>query len=136
METFKKTEVSSITERLIYLVLKLSEEKQKKLLKELELELPEERRRHGRKPFMTVVDFTSQGRVYREFVNDISEGGVYIQASGPFSVGHDVKMIFSFPGSQDKMKITGHIARVDNTGIGIAFKLSSVDNEKLRTLLD
>jgi Tfp pilus assembly protein PilZ len=85
---------------------------------------------------MTVVDFTSQGRVYREFVNDISESGVYIQASGFFSVGHDVKMIFSFPGSQENMKITGHIARVDNTGIGIEFKLSSVDNEELRSLLN
>ncbi len=37
METFKGSEVSTVTEQLISLVLNLSQEKQKNLLKELEL---------------------------------------------------------------------------------------------------
>lgn len=129
-------EISSVTDRLISLVMELSEEQQETLLEELELKLSKERRRHTRKPFMTVVDFASQGRGYREFIQDISVSGVYIQTSRPFSVGQDVVLTFSFPDSQKHVKITGHIARVADTGIGVQFDMRRSREEfPIRSLL-
>ncbi len=119
----KTSEISPVTDRLISLVMELSEEQQETLLEELELKLSKERRRHTRKPFITVVDFASQGRAYREFVQDISGSGVYIQTARPFSVGQDIVMTFPFPDSQKHVKITGRIARIDETGIGVQFDM-------------
>ena len=119
----KTSEISSVTDRLISLVMELSEEQQETLLEELELKLSKERRRHTRKPFITAVDFASQDRAYREFVQDISGNGVYIQTSRPFSVGQDVVLTFPFPDSQKHVKITGRIARVADTGIGVQFNM-------------
>ena len=129
-------EISSVTDRLISLVMELSEEQQETLLEELESKLSKERRRHTRKPFITVVDFASQGRAYREFIKDISGSGVYIQTSRPFSVGQDVVLTFPFPDSQEHMKITARIARVNDTGIGVQFNMKdSRDEFPIRSLL-
>ena len=137
MDDFNKTsEISSVTDRLISLVMELSEEQQETLLEELELKLSKERRRHTRKSFITVVDFASQGRAYRELVQDIGESGVYIQTSRSFSVGQDVVLTFPFPDSQKHVKITGRIARVADTGIGVQFNMRSFREElPIRSLL-
>jgi len=130
MEDFNKTsEISSVTDRLISLVMELSEEQQETLLKKLELKLSKERRRHTRKSFITVVDFACQGRACREFVQDISGSGAYIQTSRSFSVGQDVVLTFPFPDSQKHVKITGRIARVADTGIGVQFNMRSFRDE-------
>ncbi len=132
----KTSETSSVTDRLISLVMELSEEQQETLLEELELKLSKERRRHTRKPFITVVDFASQGRAYREFVQDIGGSGVYIQTSRSFSVRQDVVLTFPFPDSQKHVKITGRIARVADTGIGVQFNMRSFREElPIRSLL-
>ena len=125
----KKSEISPVTDLLISLVMEMSAEQQETLLEELELKLSKERRRHTRKSFITVVDFASQGRAYREFLQDISGSGVYIQTSRPFSVGQDVVLTFPFPDSQKHVKITGRIARVADTGIGVQFNMRSFRDE-------
>ena len=137
MDDLNKTwEISSATDQLISLVMELSEDQQEPLLEELKLKLSKERRHHTRKPFITVVDFASQGRAYREFVQDISGSGVYIQTSRPFSVGQDVVLTFPFPDSQKHVKITGRIARVADTGIGVQFNMRSFRDElPIRSLI-
>jgi len=135
-DLIKTSKISSVTDRLISLVMELSEEQQEILLEELELKLSKERRRHTRKPFITVVDFASQGRAYREFVQDISGSGVYIQTSESFSVGQDVVLTFAFPDSQKHVKITGRIVRVADRGIGVQFDMRSFrDKLPIRSLL-
>ena len=130
MDDFNKTsEISSVTDRLISLVMELSEEQQETLLEELKLKFLNERRGHIRKSFMTVVDFVSQSRFYREFIQDISGSGVYILTAGSFSVGQEVVMTFPFPDSQKHVKIIGRIARVADTGIGVQFNMRSFRDE-------
>jgi len=109
----------SVTERLISLILEMSEEQQKTLLKELEERLPKEKRRHPRKPVSTFVDFVVEGRGYREFTRDISEAGVFIETAMPFSVG--TKAVITFSGFSRPLKATGRIARVEEGGIGVQF---------------
>ena len=90
---------------------------------ELELKLPNERREYTRKSFITAVDFVCRGRAYRGFTQDLSVNGLYIQTSGAFSVGQEVTLTFQFPGTQEHIKITGCIARVTDTGIGVQFDM-------------
>jgi Tfp pilus assembly protein PilZ len=133
----KTSEISSVTDRLISLVMELSEEQQETLLEELELKLSKQKRRQARKPFLAIVDFASQDRAYREFVQDISGSGVYIQTSESFSVGQDVVLTFPFPDSQKHVKLTGRIARVADTGIGVQFDMrSSRDESPIKSLLE
>ncbi|MCG6878588.1 MAG: PilZ domain-containing protein [Deltaproteobacteria bacterium] len=102
--------------------MELSEEQQKTLIGELELRLSKEKRRHTRKSVTTVVDFASQGLSYREFVQDISESGVFIQTSRSFSEGNEITLIFSLPQSPKQLKIEGRITRVTDRGIGVEFR--------------
>ena len=124
----------SVTDRLISLVLEMSEEQQKTLLKELEEQLPKEKRRHPRKPVSTFVDFVVEGRGYREFTRDISEAGVFIETSMPFSVGK--KVVITFSGSSKPLKATGRIARVEGRGIGVEFDTGDMlETLSIRSLL-
>jgi len=122
----KTSEISSVRDQLISLVMELSEEQQEILLEELESKLSREKRRHTRKPLISVVDFASQGRAYREFVLNISESGVCIQTSGSFSVGQDLVLTFLVPESQKHVKITGRIVMVTDTEIGVQFNTSGL----------
>ena len=126
----------SVTDRLISLILEMPEEQQEALLAELELKLSKERRRHIRKSFVTVVDFASEDRAYREFIQDISEGGVYIQSSGSFSVGQEVLLTFPFPELHKFIKIAGRIVRATEEGIGVQFKTEGpLDQLSIRSIL-
>ena len=115
-------EMPSVTDRLISLILELPEEQKEALLAELELKRTKEKRRHTRKSFVTVVDFASEDRSYREFIQDISEGGVYIQSSGPFSVGQEVLLTFPLPDLHKHIKIAGRIVRATDAGSGFSLK--------------
>ena len=127
----------SITDRLTSLVTELPEKQQAALLRELESKLAKERRRHTRKAFVTVVDFASQGRGYREFAQNISGSGVYIQTKGSFSVGQDISLTFPFPKAAKHLKINGRIVRADDNGIGIQFdEVSPAEEIPLRSLLN
>ena len=48
---------SSVTTRLVELILKMSDEQKRSLLKELEERLFKGRRKHEREPFFIVVDY-------------------------------------------------------------------------------
>jgi hypothetical protein len=122
----KPLKTPSVAERLTSLIMEMSEEQQETLLKELEERLPKEKRQHLRKPFPTFVDFVAEGRSYREFTRDISDGGVFIETSTPFSVGKQVVMTFAFPDSSNHLKVGGRIARVEDAGVGIQFNTDSL----------
>ena len=129
-------ETPSVTDRLISLVLELPEDRQRALLAELELKPSEERRRHIRKSFVTVADFASENRSYSEFIQDIGEGGVFIQASGSFSVGQEVLLTFPFPNLHKHIKIAGRIVRATDAGIGVQFKTEGpLDQLSIKSIL-
>ena len=90
--------------------------------------LPEEEKRsYIRKPFFMPVDYSTQDRVYRDFIKDISTGGVFIETQRPLPVGREISMAFSFPNLRQNFKINGDVVRMDPKGIGVAFVKSSED---------
>jgi Tfp pilus assembly protein PilZ len=120
----KKSNEISVTDRLHDLIRMMSEDDQRNLLEELEQRVLKGKREHYRKPFFTTVDYSNQDGVYKDFIKDISYGGVFIETSTPFSIGQEISLTFPIPNQQTHIKITGEIVRVSNQGIGIKFKIA------------
>jgi|GEM_PF-1849469 hypothetical protein len=83
---------------------------------------PKEKRKHPRKPCSIVVDYASRDRAFRDYIRDISSGGVFIETSKEFSIGDEIMMTFSISSKQKPFKFTGQVVRITNQGIGVKFK--------------
>jgi Tfp pilus assembly protein PilZ len=109
------------TERLLQAVAKLSPQRKRKLDKLLSewqrLDYREDSRIHCFLP----VDFSTEDRVYQDFIHNLSRGGVFIETLSPFRVGQLLSLIFSLPSEQKTFKISGAIVRTEQDGIGVKF---------------
>jgi Tfp pilus assembly protein PilZ len=115
----------------------LSEDKLQLLLKYLDEEQIPEKRRYGRKDFIRVIDYTVGDRYYRDFIQDMSEGGLFIETSNEFSAGQKIIMSFISPDYQKPFKVHGEIIHVQTDGIGVKFKIKSqVQESVLKSYVD
>jgi len=115
----------------------MSKDEQLTLLKELEERLFKDKREHVRKPFFMVVDYSIEDRVYKDYIQNISAGGVFIETRITFTVGQAVSLSFPLPNYQKYIKITGEIVRISPQGIGVRFKTVTQDQEKvIKSLLE
>jgi uncharacterized protein (TIGR02266 family) len=136
MTTFEiQSNESSITARLIELIKNMPEDEQRTLLKDLEEKPFEGRRKHARKPFLMAVDYSTQDHVYKDFIQDISTGGVFIQTHMPFTVGQEVSLTFPLPNYQKHIKVTGEVVRSTTQGVGVKFKMTDQDQTAMITSL-
>jgi Tfp pilus assembly protein PilZ len=103
-----------------------------------------EKRKSDRKPCFFYADYAYKGRVYRDFIKNISTGGAFIETinsiplgqelvltySEPVSTlpvktspgGQEILVTFSKPVSTAPVKKTGSVAWVGPDGFGIKFK--------------
>jgi Tfp pilus assembly protein PilZ len=82
------------------------------------------KRKHYRKVFFMVVDYTTRGHAYRDFIKDMSAGGVFIETPMRFSVGQELSLTFVLPTSQKHIKVSGEVVRTSPQGIGVKFKIA------------
>lgn len=108
----------------VRLITDICEDSERSDLEVLEEMVFEGGRKHYRKPVFTVVDYATQGHAYRDFIRNISAGGVFIETPMPFSVGQELSLTFALPIYQKHIKITGEIVRIDSQGIGVKFKVA------------
>ena len=128
---------SSVTARLLEVIKKMSEDEQLALLKELEERLFKGRRKHEREPFFMAVNYSTKDRFYKDYIQDISAGGVFIETRIPFRAGQEVSLTFPLPNYQKYIKIMGEVARVTPEGIGVKFKTVNQDQEvMIKSLLE
>jgi hypothetical protein len=92
--------------------------------KELEEALSKGRRKHYRKPVFMVVDYTTQGHAYRDFIQNISPDGAFIETPISFRIGQELSLTFALPSCQKHIKITGQVVRTTPQGIGVKFKMA------------
>ena len=111
-----------IVGQLIDLIRNLSEDKQKKLLAILKNWVSEEKRAFKRKSCLTPIDYSSADRVFRDFVQNLSLGGIFIETRESFSDGEIVTLTMNIPNSQHQFKISGEIVRAEPLGIAVKFK--------------
>ena len=138
MDTFgKELNKSSVLGRLFELIRNMPEDEQLDLLKELEERLFRDKRKHTRKHFFMVVDYSAEDRVYKDYIKDISAGGVFIETPTPFSVGQELSLSFPLPNYQKYVKTTGEVVRISPHGIGVRFKMVDQDQEAMiKSLLE
>ena len=136
MTTFEiQPNESRITARLIELIKSMPEDEQRTLLKDLEEKPFEGRRKQVRKPFLMAVDYSTQDHVYKDFIQDISTGGVFIQTHMPFTIGQEVSLTFPLPNYQKHIKVTGEVVRSTTQGVGVKFKMADQDQTAMITSL-
>ena len=122
---------TSVFDRLFELILGMPEDEQAALLRQLEEKGSKGKRKHFRKPFLVVVDYASGDRAYRDFIQNISRGGVFIETRMPFSVGQEVSLTFALPYYQKHIKIAGKVARASDQGIGVTFRMVDRNQEAM-----
>ena len=128
---------SRTTARLFELIKRMSEDEQLALLKELGERLSKGRRKHEREPFFMVADYSTEDRVYRDYIQNVSAGGVFIETHMPFTSGQEVSLAFPLPNYKKYLKIIGEVARVTPQGIGVVFKLVKQEQETMvKSLLE
>ena len=125
----------TITHRLFQIIASMSDEERRTLLKLLEEGLLKGmcRRAYLRKRVYLPVTYACEQYVYRDFVRDISFGGVFILTSIPFKIGEEIRIQFKANGKDGPLRFWGKIARVTQQGIGVRF--ISVDSDKKVAIL-
>jgi hypothetical protein len=115
----------------------MSDEEMRQLLKDLKSGRKKEQRKYSRKDFFRIIDYTVEGRHYRDFIENISESGLFFKPSHKFSVGQTIQITFMSPDNQKPFKINGEIAPADTDGVGVAFKIESqVQQMVLKSYVD
>ena len=128
---------SSTMARLFEMIKRMPEDEQLALLKELGERLSKGRRKHEREPFFMVADYSAEDRVYRDYIQNVSAGGVFIETHMPFTSGQEVSLAFPLPNYKKYLKIIGKVARVTPQGIGVVFKLVNQEQETMvKSLLE
>ena len=136
-KTDRETDLNGIHAVILQKIKGLSEDKLQQLLKYLDEEQVPEKRKYGRKDFIRVIDYIVGDRYYRDFIQDMSEGGLFIETSNDFSVGQKIIMSFSSPDYQKPFKVHGEIIHVQTDGIGVKFKIKSqVQESVLKSYVD
>jgi len=126
-----------VTIRLIELIKEIPKNKQRQLLEWLNKWDFRGKRRHTRKSCLITVDYSTPDRFYREFIQDISAGGLYIETREPLSKGEAISLTFSVPNSEVPIRLTGKIVRADESGIAVEFEqISKYQEEIISSLLD
>jgi len=84
-----------------------------------------EKRKHVRRSVSIPVEFTIQANLYRGLAYNISDGGIFINVTGRFTVGQDISIIS--PADQVSLRSVGNnragsIVWISPHGIGVKFK--------------
>jgi uncharacterized protein (TIGR02266 family) len=116
--------------RLVELIHNLPGERLENLLKRLENEILEEAQKEGDRKNVRIsclisVDYADSERVFKDYIQDISTGGVFIKTRESFSIGEEIVLSMSLAGEGNAFKIPAEVARKAEDGIGVRFKLTS-----------
>jgi uncharacterized protein (TIGR02266 family) len=87
------------------------------------------KRKHYRKSLFMVVDYTAQGHAYRDYIQNISPGGVFIETPMSFRVGQELSLSFALPTRQRHIRVSGEVVRTGPQGIGVKFKMARKHHE-------
>ena len=119
MESLEQTEKPTAKTQLLKLINGMSQAQCQKLLERLNSWREKDRREDPRIACVIPVDYSVEGKVFKDFIQDISAGGLYIKTQTAFSKGQQITLTFMPPEGKKSVRIDGIIARRDATGIGV-----------------
>ncbi len=118
--TVDQANSADMTDQIIALIENISDERKLYLLALLK-KWHGQKERLPRKDCLIPVDYTTQDRMFSDFIQDISASGVFIETKEPFLVGQDITLTFTILSEENPFKITGEIVRTDTQGIAVKF---------------
>jgi hypothetical protein len=118
--------ITGVTSRLIDVILEMPLDQKLRLLSDLtQTQCDSSRRMHDRKDHLINVHFVVNNQLYNGFINNISSGGVFIKCPQNMiqrlNTGQSVILTFDHPDRKIHIKITGEIARIEDSGFGVNF---------------
>lgn len=116
--------------RLVELIHQLPGDRLKKLLDQLEKMIIAEAKKEGERKNVRIsclisVDYADAERVFKDYIQDISAGGVFIKTRESFSMGEEIVLSMSLSGEGNAFKIPAEVVRKAPDGIGVRFKMTS-----------
>jgi Tfp pilus assembly protein PilZ len=137
---------NEVTVRLVELILNMPDTERLDLLKGLQdrifsektetsdqTHMPyEDMREHPRKTSLIAVDCKTHDVRFTNFINDISNGGVFIETNAHFYEGQQLKMNFSLAEADTPITVNGKVVRVNSQGIGVQFIDGDVDRVNVK----
>ncbi len=133
----KQLAKDSVVSQLRKLIIDMPEDRQSFLLKQLEEMKLEGKRRHYRKSCLISVDYVIKDHAFKNYIQDISSGGMFIETNESFSIGQEIIMAFSFSSEHKSSKLSGEIVRITPNGIGIKFQdLTKYQEEIIKSTLE
>jgi Tfp pilus assembly protein PilZ len=93
-------------------------------------------RRHERIYLHEIVEYTIDGEYYRDFIQDVSESGIFIRSGKKFPAGKEVLMSLVAPDQDRPVKIRGEVVRTEADGVGVEFiRESQVQEDVIKSLV-
>jgi hypothetical protein len=122
----KTANIDEVRGRLFKLIFEMSEADTNELLQEINIRYnsknkEKERRRHTRKRTFIPIDCSGNKCTFTDFIQNISESGLYIETKIPLFTNQELLMSFSHTASSSPVNIKGTIVRIDSNGIGVQF---------------
>jgi Tfp pilus assembly protein PilZ len=105
----------------------MSEEKQMELL----TYLSEKTRRFPRRKCVMAVDCEAKGSTSRDYVLDVSRGGVFLETTRLLCIGEKVRLTFTPQNIKKPLEITGEVVWQNIHGVGIEFDAAQPGQDKL-----
>lgn len=125
----------TVAHRLFQFITSMSDDERRTLLKLLEEGLLKGkcRRQYARVARQVPVTHANERQTYRDFIRDISLGGVFMLTSVPFKVGDEIILVFNSGDRGNPVRMLGKVARVTPEGVGVRF--TSLSNDKKAAIL-
>jgi Tfp pilus assembly protein PilZ len=111
--------------KLFDLVLNLSAEEQRFLLKKIEKLNLKEKRACPRKVCRIPVRYYYNEGIFNNFIVNISLGGCFIETQKPLSVGKKFLMDIQLDGDAKSIRIKGEVTNANRMGMGVEFEKAS-----------
>lgn len=77
------------------------------------------------------VDYSDSDRFFKDYIQDISSGGVFIKTREPFAVGEEIVLSLSLTDDENGFRIPAEVVRTSDEGIGVKFKIQSQVQEDI-----
>jgi len=92
------------------------------LAKDLENDAVERVKKNGDRKALRInclisVDYSDSDRFFKDYIQDISPGGVFIKTREPFAIGEEIVLSLSLAGDENAFRIPAEVVRTSEEGI-------------------
>ncbi len=116
---------TDVIARLMDIIIQMPIDQRRHLLFDLTKAQGINSRKYNRKDYLMDVHCVANNHLYKGIINNISSKGVFIECSpdtlNRLNIDQSVTMAFEHPDKKIHIKITGKIARIEDSGFGVGF---------------